>query len=109
MAGRKLFVNNSGQDLQVTLFIRMSENPANNAGTKPFHLGRSQSTWVDYGDDQNIYLNGISIVSVYQGQIQARQEFVITRGSDLDNQFNMNNCVSFGFANGGFTIATSQV
>lgn len=108
MAGAKTFINNTGKELSVTLYIRMSENPANSAGSKQFNLSVGQSEYVSYGDAVNIYLNGISVASISDGAIIAEQEFVITRGSNLDNQLNMNDTVTFTYPGGGFQISTSN-
>ena len=108
MAGRKLFVNNTGKDLQVTLFIRASENPVNSAGTQAFRLSSSQQSWVNYGTDQNIYLNGISLVGYFNGQVAGTQDFVVNRGSSLDNELNMNNRVEFRYGGNAFQISTSN-
>jgi hypothetical protein len=107
MAG-KTFNNYSHKDLRVTLFIRQSEDPANNAGQQRFDLGSGGSEYVGYGDDVNIYLNGISLASVSDGAIEGEQEFVIDRGSDLDNQLNMNDTVNIYFPGGGFQISCSN-
>jgi hypothetical protein len=108
MAGSKLFVNNTGKDLQVTLFIRASDNPANSAGTQAFRLGSSQQNWITYGTDQNIYLNGISLVGYFNGQVTGTQDFVINRGSSLDNELNMNNRVEFRYGGDSFQISTNN-
>ena len=42
------------------------------------------------------------------GAIIAEQEFVITRGSNLDNQLNTNSIVSISFPGGGFQINCSN-
>lgn len=108
MAGRKLFVNKTGSDIRVTLFIRSSDNPVNSAGTQAFQLRPSQQNWVDYGNDQNIYLNGISLVSYFDGQVTGTQDFVVNRGSSLDNELNMNNRVEFRYGGNSFQISTSN-
>ena len=61
-----------------------------------------------YGDNVNIYLNGITLASISDGAIIAEQEFVITRGSNLDNQLNTNSIVSISFPGGGFQINCSN-
>jgi hypothetical protein len=85
MAG-KTFTNYPTKTFGVTLFIRQSENPANNAGQTRFDLSSGQREYVGYGDSVNIYLNGITLASVSDGAITGEQEFVITRGSSLDNR-----------------------
>lgn len=109
MAGRKLFTNASPYSMVITLVIRASEDPRNQAGTKEFVLNPGQSQWQDYGDNINIYLNGIKLAAMFNGQLLAQQYVVIVRGSPLDNELNMRNGVDFNFANGNFTLSTRQV
>jgi hypothetical protein len=109
VAGRKLFTNASPYDLQVTLVIRRSANPRDQAGTKDFPLQSKQSLWQEYGNNIDIYLNGIKLAGFLRGDLIAQQQIVIDRGSSLDNQLNMKNGVDFGFANNAFTMTTRQV
>ena len=104
MAGRKLFVNGTDKQLKVTLFIRLGDSPANSAGTQSFNLSPRQQNWVDYGNTSNIYLNGLSVLSIFDGQVEAEQQFVVNRGNNLDNQLNMNNVIQFLFDNGAFHV-----
>src|SRR5688572_30539250 len=108
MAGRKLFTNISPYRSDVTLIVRRSEDPRNTAGTKEFSLEPRQSSWQEYGDNVNIYLNGIKLVSMFKGEIIGQQHIVIVRGSDLDNQLNTKNAVDFTFSNGSILISTHQ-
>jgi hypothetical protein len=109
MAGRKLFTNQSPYGMGVTLIIRASSDPRNQAGTKEFYLEARQSQWQEYGNNVDIYLNGIKLVAAFKGQMIGQQYIVIDRGSSLDNQLNMRNGVDFGFANDTFNVSTRQV
>lgn len=109
MAGRKLFTNDGPHSMAVTLVIRASEDPHNQAGTKEFRLDARQSQWQDYGNDRDIYLNGIKLIASFQGQMLGQQYIVITRGSPLDNELNMRNGVNFRFEGGSFMLSTRQV
>lgn len=108
MAGRKLFTNQSPYSMNVTLVIRASEDPRNQAGTKDFQLGARQSQWQEYGNNVDIYLNGIKLAAVFNGQMIGQQYIVITRGSPLDNELNTRNGVDFGFSNNTFMLTTRQ-
>jgi hypothetical protein len=109
MAGRKLFTNQSPHSMSVTLVVRQSEDPRNQAGTKEFQLPARQSQWQEYGDNIDIYLNGIKLVAVFNGQLLGQQYIVITRGSPPDNDLNTRNGVDFGYANNTFNVMTRQV
>lgn len=109
MAGRKLFTNIGPHTLAVTLVVRASEDPRNQAGTKEFSLGPHHSQWQEYGNNVDIYLNGIKLVALFNGQMQGQQYIVIDRGSTLDDQLNTRNGVDFFFTNGTFNLSTRQV
>lgn len=98
MAGVKLFINSTPVNLNVTLVIRMGDNPANTAGRQSFSLSPGQESWITYGNDSDVYLNGVSVVSIANGAVTGEQEFVVQRGGDLDNVLNMFNVIQF---NGG--------
>lgn len=108
MAGRKFFTNRTPYLLAVTLVVRASEDPRNQAGIKDFMLGAHESRWEEYGNNIDIYLNGIKLAATYSGQMVAQQYIVILRGSPLDNQLNMRNAVDFGYENGSFNLSTHQ-
>ena len=65
MAGRKLFTNQSPYPLAVTLAVRKSDDPRNQAGTKDFSLPAGNSQWQEYGNNIDIYLNGINLVPCF--------------------------------------------
>lgn len=109
MAGLKLFTNTTGYGITVTLVIRKSDNPRNTAGTKDFSLTLGQSSWQEYGNDIDIYLNGIKLAAFLKGEMIGQQYIVIDRSSSLDNALNTRNAVDFGYANNTFYISTREV
>lgn len=109
MAGRKLFTNQSPYGMSVTLIVRSQGDPRNTAGTVDFYLQPAQSQWHEYGNNDDIFLNGIKLVAVFNGEMLAQQYIVVTRSSPLDDALNMRNGVDFGFANNTFFISTRQV
>ncbi len=109
MAGRKLFTNLSPYPIHVTLVVRQSADPRHTAGTKEFMLSPQESQWQEYGNDIDIYLNGMSLAAVVDGKETAQQMIAIVRGSVLDNQLNMRNGVDFAFASNAFSVMTRQV
>lgn len=109
MAGRKLFTNNTPHILAVTLVIRASYDPRNVAGTKDFQLGPRESQWQEYGNDIDIYLNGIKVVAHAGESVIAHQDIVIMRGSPLDDALNTRNGVDFDLANGQIVLSARQV
>jgi hypothetical protein len=109
MPGRKLFTNKSGYFMKVELIIRRSENPADQAGSTSFDLPAQKSLWQTYGDNQNIYLNGIRLIAVANGALIDEGFIVIQRSSDLDNKLNMRNGVDFDYTGSAFNLSTRQV
>jgi hypothetical protein len=109
MAGRKIFTNATPYKMNVTLVIRKSADPRDQAGTKDFSLSTGESSWQEYGNSVDIYLNGVKLAAYFNGELVGQQYIVIVRGSPLDNQLNMKNGVDFGFANGSFYMTTRQV
>jgi len=99
MAGKKTFHNQTNCNLSLTLYIREGDNPANNAGTQDIALSPYESKVVNYGDSHNIYLNGIVLVALLKGEVMSRQEFVVTRGSQLDDKLNRNSIIEIVFQN----------
>jgi hypothetical protein len=104
----KTFINETATDVRVKLFVRASENPANNAGQQSFDLAPGQNENVAYGDAINIYLNGISLASLSDQGLVGEQEFVIERSSALDNELNMNSIVRISSTVGGFQVLCSN-
>ncbi|TFW31061.1 hypothetical protein [Duganella callida] len=105
MAGQKTFINNTPRDISLTLSIRAGDNPANTAGQQTITIRANSQARVTYGNDSNIYLNGLSVVAVGEDGVFGEQEFVVTRGAPIDNLLNMNSVVVL---NGGFVQLTSH-
>jgi hypothetical protein len=95
MPGIKLFINSTGVDLDVTLKVRSGSDPNNNAPDEYFFLAQNTQKEVSYGNQANIYLNGIDLIASGGGDIRQRTDIVITRGSYLDDLLNRHNTVNF--------------
>jgi hypothetical protein len=104
MAGVKKLINRTGNDLKVTLTVREGDTPSQTAGTVEVELaaGRDKATGLDtsrqvvaYGDDTNIYLNGIETQMIVKGSAVGERRIVVTRGSGLDNALNTNDTIEF--------------
>ncbi len=104
MAGVKKLINRTGNDLRVILTVREGESPSQTAGTVEVDLaaGRDEETGVDmsrqivtYGDETNIYLNGIETQMIVKGAAVGERRLVVIRGSGLDNALNTNDTIEF--------------
>lgn len=59
MAGVKTFINKTNQHVNVTLLIRQGTNIQKPSLEQTFSLEAGQSLPVTYGNNENIYLNGL--------------------------------------------------
>ncbi len=111
MPGLKQFTNHSPYPLSVTLVVRAGDDPRDHGTNTTFSLDSKETQWQSYGDDTNIYLNGIRLSATVPGEIDAQQAIVITRGSPLDDALNTKNAVDFNFdqQQWSFTLSTRQV
>ncbi|RKP56230.1 hypothetical protein D7Z26_06210 [Cohnella endophytica] len=94
MAGLKTFINNSAATLQMTLFVRQGTFPYNQDGTVSFTLNPQQQLDVQYGDALNPFLNGLSLFTIFQGDLYSKIQFVTVAESLLDNLLNTNSVIT---------------
>ncbi len=106
--GKKMFINNTGHDLSVQLQVRRGDTPGHLKGFKDFYMSKGQREMVEYSGPDNPYLDGISVNAIDSGEIVAEQQFVINRGSSLDNDFNTNDTVTFNWETENITLAFSN-
>ncbi len=106
--GKKMFINNTGHDLSVQLQVRSGDTPGHLKGFKDFSMSKGQREMVEYSGPSNPYLDGISVNAIDSGEIVAEQQFVINRGSSLDNDFNTNDTVTFNWETENITLAFSN-
>lgn len=106
--GVKTFINKSGYNLSVMLTVRMGEQPGHEMGVNGFALGPQGSLPVQYSDDRNPYLDGISVSAVGNGNLLTAQCSVVTRGSGVDNALNTNNTVSVDVQNASLILGFSN-
>ena len=113
----KLFVNHTGHPLKVQLIVRQGDDPMLNADPVDFDMGAGKDCdeggnpdnvkLVSYGDENNIYLNGI-VVGFEDDGSEGMQRFqVIQRGVPLDDKLNTNNTIMFVY-HGSIQIEASN-
>jgi hypothetical protein len=103
MAGMKKLINRTGHELRVTLVVRRGDHPTEIAGTVDVIMGAGPDEAsgepsvqeVTYGDDVNIYLNGIETTLIVDGSAVGQRRIVVERGSELDNALNTNDTIEF--------------
>jgi hypothetical protein len=110
----KTLINRTGNELRLTLIVRKGDHPDQTAGTVDVELGAgpdaAQDTapaegrsarkdpsvqQVTYGNDVDIYLNGITAMMIQDGSGIGRREIVLERGSALDRELNTNDTIEF--------------
>lgn len=90
----KTFINNSLATLQITLFVREGDNPVNQDGTATFSLNPGETKIVTYGNDTNIFLNGLTIFTIFEGDLFSNIQFVTIQSSVLDDLLNTNDTIT---------------
>ena len=103
----KTLINRTGNDLKVTLVVRNGETPGTDFGTVDVHLAAATAgsaaeaggscQQVQYGDDTDVYLNGIEMVLIKDGAGIGKREVVVERGSSLDDRLNTRDTIEFLF------------
>ncbi|MBU0940687.1 MAG: hypothetical protein KKD36_04545 [Bacteroidetes bacterium] len=91
----KTFVNTSLATLVITIFIREGTNPVNQDGSESFILGPGESLLVEYGTEENTFLNGFVLFTIFAGDLYSKVQFTTVQGSELDNLLNENDTISF--------------
>jgi hypothetical protein len=107
MAGMKKLINATGKDLSVILIVRKGDHPSESAGEVEVELSAAPEEESDqddtsiqdvtYGNDSDIYLNGIDTKLLVDGAEISQRRITILRGSGLDNALNMNDTIEFLF------------
>jgi|ERR1035437_5627555 hypothetical protein len=105
MAGMKKLINRTCKELKIVLTVRKGDSPSDTAGTVDVYLSKAKGTTgtdarvkdVSYGNDVDIYLNGIETSLSSDGEIINQRQIVIERGKGLDNALNTHDTIEFLF------------
>lgn len=106
MPGRKKLINQTGKELSITLLVRPGESPDPakqgksvevnlSSGPDPETGEDNSAQLVEYGNNSDIYLNGLELVLTDDGSELVKRVVVVERGSELDNTLNMNSILEF--------------
>jgi len=104
----KTFINNSAAILQMTLFVRQGTLPFNQDGTVSFTLNPQQTLDIEYGSDQDPFLNGLSLFTIFEGDLYSKIQFVTVAESLLDNLLNTNNVITITSVQTDYVITGSN-
>jgi hypothetical protein len=106
--GQKMFINNTTNNISVQLQVRRGDTPGHKKYDKDFSMSQGQHEMVSYSESSDPYLDGICVNTIDNGEIIATQQFVISRGSPLDDDFNTNDTVTFTMAKENIILAFSN-
>lgn len=115
MAYKKL-INKTGHDLEATLIVRKGDHPTDTAGTVEVKLSPctyeecddGSTTVVTYGNEEDIFLNGIEARLNLDGNIVANRRVALERGTPLDNLLNTNNTIEFFYDKNTVLLSASE-
>ena len=107
--GIKTFTNNTGDTLQVYLFVRAGSTPGCIRRRVGFTLIANESKTVSYGSDTDPFLDGILAYQNSGGQYICTKMCVTVRGSAADNLLNTNNTILLGLTNSSIVITAANV
>jgi hypothetical protein len=117
MAGMKKLINRTGNELKVKLIVRRSNHTTETAGTVDLDLAagpdnasgedRSEQD-VTYGNDLDIYLNGIETTMIVDGSAVGKRQVVVERGSEIDKELNTNDTIEFLFDGESILISATN-
>lgn len=97
MSGTKSFVNNTGVDLRITLFVRDGSDPTiPDSGRQNFKLAADAKETITYGEETgDVFLNAIRLRWEEDGAALTYIMRVDERGSWADDLMNTNNVITF--------------
>ncbi|WP_260858029.1 hypothetical protein [Bacillus sp. FJAT-22090] len=104
----KTFINNTEATLQITIFVREGELPFNQDGTVSFSLDPGQTLIVPYGNEMNIFLNGIIIFTIFEGDLFSSVQFITMQSSELDDLLNTNDTITITKVQTDYVISGSD-
>lgn len=105
---QKLMVNSTSYIIQGTITVRSGSTPGQDSGTADFTLQPNSQAMVPYGDANDPYMDALTLSAITNGSIILSDQIVITRGSSLDNEFNMNDTIYIAISNNNFTITSAN-
>lgn len=104
----KTFVNNTLATIQITLFVREGAFPFNQDGTVSFTLNPGETETVTYGSVTNMFLNGLTLFTILEGDLFSSVKFVTTSSSELDNLLNTNTIITINKVQTDFVLTGSN-
>jgi hypothetical protein len=107
---QKLFVNNSGYQVNGNLTVRAGDEPSNQLNSVQFvlDLAMGSQQFVQYGDENNPYVDELQMEGLINGGYLTIDQTVVTRGSDLDDFLNTNDTIIIALQGPCFLITSTN-
>jgi len=106
----KLFINNTGYQINGNLTVRLGTQPGENLNSVQFVLDPSMGSQqvVNYGDPDNVFMDQLEISTLALGGYIISNQIVVTRGSIIDDMFNRNDTITLTLENQSFVVTTNN-
>lgn len=107
---RKLMVNNTQYEINGNLTVRAGDTPGKDLDTVHFSIpaGPGTKQFVDYGNDQNPYVDQLEISGMTDGAMVISDQVIMIRGGQMDNMFNMNDTIYIALDGQSFEIKSGN-
>ncbi|MEA3063200.1 MAG: hypothetical protein QOJ94_2981 [Sphingomonadales bacterium] len=106
--GTKTFNNKTNSSLSLQLFVRKGDNPADLLNVQSLIIPAGKSERYTYSDNGNPYLNGMGVSTNGGPDAISSGEYVIQRGSAVDNLFNQNDTITIGMTGHSLVVQSSN-
>jgi hypothetical protein len=106
--GTKTFNNKTNSALSLQLFVRKGDNPADLLNVQSLFIPAGKSERYTYSDNGNPYLNGMGVSTSGGPDAISSSEYVIQRGSAVDNLFNQNDTITIGMTGHSLVVQSSN-
>ena len=111
--GKKFFINKTGKNLELTIFIRSGGSPEDQGGTDSIQLTKNPSPveyiYEGYPDELGyVYLNGFLAEWKEGSDLIGTSQRVATRGDSWDNILNTNSTITISSVSGGAITANGS-
>ena len=93
----KIIENNTPYSVEVILVVRKGESVEATSCERPENFSPNQKREILYGDEKNIYLNGVIVSIIAEGKVSNAQEIIMDRGDTFDNKYNKNDTIIIDF------------
>jgi hypothetical protein len=106
----KLFVNNTGYQINGNLVVRKGAQPGTSLNSVQFVLSSAMGSqlFVQYGDVNHVFVDQLEISSLANGGYIISNQIVVTRGSQLDDLFNTNDTITIALQSQSFVTTGSN-